>query len=160
MAFVPCINEGYQPIFNAAEYRINIPQLVLNVLFATLLAALVFNLFRRRSALWMVAGILSVAGVWFGFSAFQDRMREEAEYHETIADLQIHHGKFDLAKQHLLKAADYWWWKGWWEGARVDKKQANDRSGMEAKHLPDNVEIRKPRRPDRAFDPDEILGPR
>jgi len=47
MVFVPCIHQGYEPIFNAAEYRINVAQLVLNISFAALVGALAFNLSRR-----------------------------------------------------------------------------------------------------------------
>jgi len=46
----------------------------------------------------------------------------------------LEHGDFEAAKKHLLKAADYWWWKGSLEGAREAKRQANDQASMEQQY--------------------------
>jgi hypothetical protein len=135
MAFVPCISGGYQPIFNAAEYSINIPQLVLNVLFATVLGAVIFNLVRFRVALWTIAiAALAFLAAAYEFPIFQEKMEDGANSEEAIANDAIHGGDFESAKEHLLKEANYWWWKGWWEGARRAKKQANDQAGMEKEY--------------------------
>jgi hypothetical protein len=37
---------------------------------------------------------------------------------KRIARLEIENANFYAAKKHLLKASNYWWWKGWWDGAR------------------------------------------
>jgi hypothetical protein len=128
MLFVPCVGHGYELIFNAFEYRINVPQLVLNVLFTIILGILVANFF--RAALWTTAAV-AVLVAWFGFSAFQKQMREGAESEQVGAWLATTEGNFEQAKEHWLKASRYWWWKGWWAGARNAKKNGFDRQTME-----------------------------
>jgi hypothetical protein len=71
-----------------------------------------------------------VLTAWLDFPAFQHEMKRRAEGEEWAARGGIDAGKFESAKQHLLKAADYWWWKGWWEGARDARQRALDEQGM------------------------------
>jgi hypothetical protein len=121
---------GYLPIYDiAGRESVNVPQLTLNISFAALAAAIAFNL-SRRFIIWTVAiiGLGIVARV--GLPAYQEEMRRAAEREETIAHNAIMDGDFDAAKQSLLKASNYWWWKGWWEGAQRVSERASDEQAM------------------------------
>ncbi len=63
--------------------------------------------------------------------AFQERMRVDAQREERTAYVAIVNGNFALAKQHLLNASNYWWWKGWWDGARNARERAFDEQAMQ-----------------------------
>jgi hypothetical protein len=126
-------DRGYLPIYEiGARADVNVAQLLLNVSFAALIGALVSNLSRRgwRRLFWIVASGALLIAAWFGFVAFQDRMKSGAENEEAIARLQIENGNFHAAKEHLLKASNYWWWKGWWDGARNARERASGDEGM------------------------------
>ncbi len=126
-------DRGYLPIYEiGARADVNVAQLVLNVLFAALVGALASNLSRRAvlPVLWTTAAVALVLGAWLGVSAFQSQMKSKAEGEESTAYWAINHGDFALAKQHLLNASDYWWWKGWWDGARSARERALDEEGM------------------------------
>jgi hypothetical protein len=58
----------------------------------------------------------------------------DTENEQRTAHYDLEHGDFEAAKKHLLKAADYWWWKGSLEGAREAKRQANDQASMEQQY--------------------------
>jgi hypothetical protein len=159
MVLVPCTGDGYVLILYAANCRINVPQLVLDISFAALLGAIVPTLSRRAlrrgrtriarfrtptaevrnwlstmAALW-TAGILAILLVaCFGVSAFQEGMEARGHSEHGIAKSQIESGDFQAAKDHLLKAADYWWWAGSWEAANEAKTQANDQASMERQY--------------------------
>src|SRR5262245_9189301 len=135
MVFVPCMGHGYEPIFNAAKYRINVAQLILNVSFATLVGALASNFSRRawRALSWTAGSVALVLTAWLGFSTFQQQMKAGAEREERIANGAILNGSFGVAKEHLLKASNYWWWRGWWDGARSARERAFDEQEMKKK---------------------------
>jgi hypothetical protein len=135
MLFVPCIRDGYEPIFNAAKYRINVAQLVLNVSFAALVGALASNFSGRawRALSWIAASVALALTAWIAFSTFQQQMKTKAEREESAAWGAILNGNFDVAKEHLLKASNYWWWRGWWDGARSARERAFDDQGMKRK---------------------------
>jgi hypothetical protein len=126
-------DRGYLPIYEiGARADVNVAQLLLNVSFAALIGALASNLSRRgwRRLFWIVATVALLIAAWFGLVAFQDRMKSGAENEEAIARLQIENGNFYAAKEHLLKASNYWWWKGWWDGARNARERALAEEGM------------------------------
>jgi hypothetical protein len=58
-------------------------------------------------------------------------MRVDAQREERTAYVAIVNGNFALAKQHLLNAWNYWWWKGWWDGARNARERAFDEQAMQ-----------------------------
>ena len=117
MVFVPCIHQGYEPVFNAAEYRINVAQLVLNISFAALVGALAFNL-SRRALCWSAASAILIVTALFGLPAYHEQMRSGAVTEEGLAYAAAAIPDLGLAKEHMLRAANYWWWKGWWEQSR------------------------------------------
>ena len=58
-------------------------------------------------------------------------MKTGAEREEALASLNIQIEDFVKAKEHLLKASNYWWWKGWWKGARNARERALNQRDME-----------------------------
>ena len=58
-------------------------------------------------------------------------MKAGAEREETTARSEVRNGNFPTAKEHLLKASNYYWWKGWWDGARDAKERAFDAQAMQ-----------------------------
>lgn len=119
MLFVPTPEQhghraGYRWIFDRSDTSIAFFQLLLNVGFAALVGALIAN-FSRRVMLW-TARIVAIATVALaclvGFSAFQQQMKAGAEREETTACSEVRNGNFPTAKEHLLKASNYYWWKG------------------------------------------------
>jgi len=135
MVFVPCIHQGYEPVFNAAEYRINVAQLVLNISFAALVGALAFNL-SRRALCWSAASAILIVTALFGLPAYHEQMRSGAVTEEGLAYAAAAIPDLGLAKEHMLRAANYWWWKGWWEQSRKDKELAAT-GGINLSRLPD-----------------------
>jgi hypothetical protein len=148
MSMVPYVNQvkhgrgqfierGYLPIYKIGGVAdVNVPQLVLNVSFAVLLGALASNLSRRarRVALWTVAIATAVLLASWAFNAFQEEMKQDAEREERVGYGAVLNGNFDTAKEHLLKASKYWWWKGWWKGAVEVERKANDRAAMDRQY--------------------------
>ena len=126
MILVPCVRHRYEPIFKAADYEINVAQLLLNVSFAALVGALASNLSRRawRTLGWISGALALLVAVWLGFTAFQQEMETDATREEGLAYGAVIIGNFDSAKEHLLKAANYWEWKGWRQGARQARERA------------------------------------
>jgi len=57
-------------------------------------------------------------------------MANGAQREERLAYDAILNGNFDAAKQHLLKASNYRWWKGWLEGAGRDRERALNEQAM------------------------------
>src|SRR6516165_404774 len=106
MVFVPCIHQGYEPIFNAAEYRINVAQLVLNISFAALVGALAFNL-SRRALCWSAASAILIVTALFGLPAYHEQMRSGAVTEEGLAYAAAAIPDLGLAKEHMLRAANY-----------------------------------------------------
>jgi hypothetical protein len=138
MLFVPTPEQhghraGYRLIFDRSDTSIAFFQLLLNVGFAALVGALIAN-FSRRVLLW-AARIVGIAAVGLaclvGFSAFQQEMKAGAEREETLASFNVQIGDVVKAKEHLLKAANYYWWKGWWDGARNARLRASDEQAMQ-----------------------------
>jgi hypothetical protein len=114
--------------------RVMIDMLILQTVFLAVLFALIVNIRwrpSRRVLIWFAVCATLVLMVCFGFPAFQQQMKTGAENEEWRARRDINNGKLDLAKEHLLKSANYWWWKGWWDGARNAKQHAFDEQGME-----------------------------
>ena len=137
MLFVPTPEQhghraGYRWIFDRSDTSIAFFQLLLNVGFAALVGALASNLTRRvvLPLLWAAASVAVVWGIWGGFVVFQEQMRTGAEREETLASFNIQIGDFVKAKEHLLKASNYCWWKGWWDGARNARARAFDEQAM------------------------------
>jgi hypothetical protein len=127
------LERGYLPIYEiGGRADVNVAQLLLNVSFAALVGALASNLSRRAVLeLLGAAGILAAGvGLWGEFRVFQEQMKAGAEREETLATVSIQDGNFVGAKEHLRKASNYWWWKGWWEGAQDAKQRAFDEQGM------------------------------
>jgi hypothetical protein len=126
------VGGGYRFIFDNSNTSVAFFQLLANVAVAALLGAIIANLSRR--AVWWTARILVIMAIalaaWAGFLAFQEQMRTGAEKEGVIARFKIQNGDFNAAKEHLLKASDYWWWKGWWDGARSARERALDEEGM------------------------------
>ena len=121
---------GYMPIYEiGGRENVNVAQLVLNILFAALAGALASNL-SRRAALWALGGLAVVVAAWFGLPAYHEQMEASAKREERSAYGAILNGNFEVAKQHLLKASEYWSWKGWWAGARDAKERAFDEQEM------------------------------
>jgi hypothetical protein len=124
---------GYLPIYEiGGRADVNVAQLVLNVSFAALIGALASNLSRRAVArmLWAAGPVAVVLAIWAGFLVFQEQMKAHAESEESTATFEIQNGDFIHAKEHLPKASNYWWWKGWWDGARSARERASDDVGM------------------------------
>jgi hypothetical protein len=124
---VPFFNESCDPIWGRFS---------LQTIFLAVAAAVIVNLSRRalRRVLW-TAGILAILlAAWIGFSAFQAEMKARAGSEQGAADSQIKDGNFEAAKEHLLKAADYWWWKGSLGAAREAKRLANDQASMKRQY--------------------------
>jgi hypothetical protein len=176
MVFVPSPRSGYRLIFDTSDTSIAFFQLLLNVAFAAVAGAIVANL-SRRAVLWtagMVAIMVLVVGGWFGFSVFHRQMVTRAEGEEQVADSKIKNGDFEAAKEHLLNASKYWWWCGWWNGARYARELAFDQEKMKkraAVYLAQKNEERarqlearasellgKPRSPFDVFDSDTYLA--
>ena len=134
--FSRCGPGGPLPIWWLGIGRVMIDMLALEIIFLAVLFAVASNLSRRawRVVSW-TAGIVAVAvAACVGFLAFHEQMRTAAEREETTARVLIENGHFDLAKAHLLKASNYWWWKGWWDGARNARERAIDQQAMEKKY--------------------------
>ena len=139
MSVVPYVNgpygRGYLPIYEiGGKANVNVAQLVLNISFAALAGALVSNL-SRRAAIWMATIVGLAVAALFGLGVYHEQLRNAAEREKRLADEAMFYGKFDLAKQHLLNASNYWWWKGWWEGARNARERALDERAMRARHF-------------------------
>jgi hypothetical protein len=132
MLYVPMPKHGYRLIFDLSDTSIAFFQLLGNVGLAALVGALAAN-FSRRTLLW-TAWIVAIAAVavvgLLGFSAFQRQMKAGAEREEALARFEITLGNLELAKEHFLKTSNYWWWKGWWDGARDARRRAFDEQGM------------------------------
>jgi hypothetical protein len=125
MAFVPRLHHGYgapyRLIFDTPE-SINIPQLVLNVLFAAVLCALAANLSRR--GVYLVAACLGIAAVAVGVIAlvrFQEaainaavaRARSDERYADQLLQFSrfqspLRQQNVERAKQYLAHAAENW----------------------------------------------------
>jgi hypothetical protein len=121
---------GYMPIYEiGGRENVNVAQLVLNISFAALAGVLVSNL-SRRAALWVIGGLAIAVTAWFGLPAYDEQMKAGAETEERLAHGAILDGNFGLAKEHLLKAANYWKWKGWAAGARDATNRAFDGQEM------------------------------
>lgn len=122
----------YRFIFSQHETGIAFFQLLVNVVFAAIIGALAANL-SRRIVLWaarIVVVIAIILAASLGFDAFQYQMKTGAEREAGIANGAIINGKFDVAKEHLVKASNYWWWKGWWDGGRKAREHAADEAWM------------------------------
>jgi hypothetical protein len=120
----------HTPFWNAEH--IMFVSLLVQTTFAAVATAIAVNTrwrTLRRVLLWIGAGA-TLGLIAFGPLAFQQEMKRSAESEEWTARGDIDAGKFDSAKQHLLKASNYWWWKGWWEGARRARQRAFDEQGM------------------------------
>jgi hypothetical protein len=110
--------------------------LLVQTTFAAVAAAILVNIpwrvsRRARWALfWLAVSVVLVVPSWFGFSAFQRQMKTAAEREEGMAYGAIINGNFEVAKQHLLNESNYWWWKGWWDGARDARERAFDEQRM------------------------------
>jgi hypothetical protein len=134
MLFVPTPRHGYRFVVDEAHTSIAFFQLLVNVGFAALVGAVVVNLpwhrawFRRGA--YLVAACVIVGAAWIGFSAFQRAMDEGGRSEENRALVAIRDGRFEHAKERLLEASHYWWWKGWWDGTRDAKQRAFDEQGM------------------------------
>jgi hypothetical protein len=126
--------DGWSPFWDAES--ILVTPLILQTVFAAVVAAILVNIRWRalgrawRTLSWLAASVVLALAIWFGFPAFQQEMKRRAESEEWAARGDINSGKFDSAKQHLLNAADYWWWKGWWDGARDARERAFDEQRM------------------------------
>jgi hypothetical protein len=110
--------------------------LLVQTTFAAVGAAIIVNIRwpasrRARRALLLLAVTMPLTvAAWLGLSAFQQHTQSGAQTEERIAYKAIIDGNFDTAKQHLLKASNYWWWKGWWDGAGRDRQQSSDEEWM------------------------------
>ncbi len=114
--------------------RVMIDMLILQTVFLSVLFAVIVNIRwrpSRRVLIWFAVCATLVLTVCFGFPAFQQQMTRGAESEEWMARGDIHNGKLDSAKEHLLKAANYYWWKGWWDGARNTRVRASDEQAMQ-----------------------------
>jgi hypothetical protein len=132
MVFVPSPRSGYRLIFDTSDTSVAFFQLLLNVTFAAVAGAIVANLSRRAvlGTVRIVAIIVLVLVGWAGFSVFRGQMEAKAESEEQAAESQIKNGDFEAAKEHLLNASKYWWWYGWWNGARDARERAFDQQKM------------------------------
>ena len=114
--------------------RVMIDMLILQTVFLAVLFAVIANIHwrpSRRLLIWFGVCVMLLLIVGFGFPAFQQRMKAGAEREEALASFNIQNEDFDKAKEHFLKVSNYWWWKGWWNGARDAKQRAFDDHAMQ-----------------------------
>jgi hypothetical protein len=64
MVFVPCINVGYVLLFFAADFRINMPQLILNVSFGALLGSFSGRFIATRVAACTMAALQTMIRIY------------------------------------------------------------------------------------------------
>jgi hypothetical protein len=131
--------QTHAPFFVRTDGSILYKSLILQTLFAAILAAIIVNIRCRvsRRARWalfcLAVSVVLVVASWFGFCAFQRQMKTAAEREEAMANGAILNGNFEVAKQHLLNESKYWWRKGWWDGARDARQRAFDQEAMKKK---------------------------